>query len=64
MSVFNPDILEDESDINREKREECIRAFMSKMIGAAHMINEKGKCAPSHYIVASEQMAKTLKNLW
>lgn len=64
MSVFDKDIIKNESDIEREIRNEWIRTFMSKVTGAAHMINEKGKRAPSHYIVASEQMAKTLKNLW
>lgn len=64
MSLFSPNIIQDESDLEREIRDECIRTFMSKMTGAAHMINEKGKRAPSHYIVASEQIAETLKNLW
>ncbi len=64
MSLFSPNIIQDESDLEREIRNEWIRTFMSKVTGAAYMINEKGKRAPSHYIVASEQMAKTLKNLW
>ena len=63
MSVFSPDIIQDESDLEREKREEWVRSFMSKVAGAAHTINEKGKRAPGHYIVASQEIAEILKNL-
>ena len=64
MSLFSPNIIQDESDLEREMRDEWMKSFMSKVAGAAHMINEKGKRSPRHYIVASEQIAETLKNLW
>jgi len=63
MSLFNPNIIQDESDLERKIRDEWMRTFMSKVAGAAHMINEKGKRAPGHYIVASQEIAEILKNL-
>lgn len=64
MSLFSPNIIQDESDLERYRQYEYIRKMMSQMNVASWEINYKSDFAPSHYIVASEQMAKTLKNLW
>jgi ribosomal protein S16 len=63
MSLFNPNIMQDESDLEHEIRDERIRTFMSKVAEVTHTIREAGKRAPANYVVVSKEMAETLKNL-
>lgn len=63
MSLFSPNIIQDESDLERYRQYEYIRKMMSQMNVVSWEINYKNEYAPSHYIVASEEMAKILKNL-
>lgn len=55
MSLFNPNIIQDESDLQRVRREEYIKKMMSLLVDN---INSKSKHSRSHYIVVSKEVAK------
>lgn len=58
MSLFSPNIIQDESDLESYRRYEYIKKMMLQMTATSREINDRSKHAPSHYIVASEEMAK------
>ena len=55
MSVFNPNIIQDESDIEAFRKRE---KFYAAMIDAAHEIDKHGKNASAYYIMCNEETAE------
>lgn len=48
MSVFNPNIIQDESDIELEKKRQ---AFMESLLNAANEVNRLSKKGMGEYMV-------------
>ena len=55
MSIFNPNIIQYESDIERYQRQ---KRLWNKIIDAAHEIDKRGKNASAYYIVCNEETAE------
>lgn len=48
MSLFNPNIIQDESDIELEKKRQ---AFMESLLNASNKVNKLSKKAKGVYVV-------------
>lgn len=58
MSIFDKDIMQDESDLEQVRREEYIKKMILQMDVTTREINDRSKHSLGHYIVASEEMVK------